>query len=367
MIGFGMLWALALLPLPLGVRAWMAPRPGRGGAGLVVPEGLAARLADAGAAAAWAGAARGALPWIIWGALVLALAQPRVVAPQPLIGVEGRDIVLAIDLSGSMEQKDFVLDGAPARRLDVVARVAADFVRGRVGDRVGLVVFGDTAYVAAPPSFDVAAVARSVEGMVIGLAGRSTAIADGLGLALKRLEGSDAPGRVVILLSDGANTAGRVDPVAAAGLAASLGIRVHTIAMGPQARSEGASARGAVDDITLAAIAQAAGGRAFRVRSSADMAEVAAELDRMETSPTEAPRAEVYRALWPWPAAVALAAALVCLGLDLGRGGGWGRLMDRWRRLRPGAAGRRSVPGGAAAAGSGAAVSGAAGGGGWPT
>lgn len=317
--GLAFPWALLLLPLPLLARRLIPARAG-GEAAVRVPGAIEAAL-QPGLGSALALAGRRLMPAILWAALVLALAGPRVLAGSPVIGAEGRDILFAIDLSGSMEIVDFELDGAPARRIDVVRRIAADFVRGRAGDRVGLVVFGDRAYVAAPPSFDVAAVARAVEGMVIGLAGRSTAIADGVGLALKRLAGSQAPSRVVILLSDGANTAGAVDPVAAGALAGELGVRVHTIALGPQSRSEGANDRAAVDDITLAAIAEASGGRAFRVRDTAEMAAVSAELDRMETSPTPGPRVEAWAELWPWPAGLALVTALAMLGIGVRRGG----------------------------------------------
>jgi Ca-activated chloride channel family protein len=250
------------------------------------------------------------LPWILWVALVAALAGPRVPLTAEAAPPSGRDVILTIDLSGSMERDDFVLDGRPAARIAVVQRLAADFVRGRRGDRVGLVVFGERAYVAAEPSFDVDAVAQAVEGMTIGIAGRSTAISDGLGLSLKRLERSDAPTRVVILLSDGANTSGDIAPADAAALAAELGVRVHTIALGPLALSEGNADRNAVDDVTLRAIADASGGTAFRVRTPEDFLTVNDALDALEPNPGDAPRTAVWRDLWPWPASVAFLAAL---------------------------------------------------------
>jgi len=303
--------ALLLAPLPLLALRLLPPAPVESGA-LLTPERIGA-AATARARPARATAARLAAPWLAWLALVAALAGPQTLTQTRALPASGRDVVLAIDLSGSMEREDFTLDDAPAARIDVVRRMAAAFARGRGGDRLGLVVFGDQAYVAAPLSFDVEAVAQAVEGMTIGLAGRSTAISDGLGLALKRLAASDARSRVAILLSDGTNTAGSVAPADAAALAAAMGVRVHTIAMGPLALSEGSTDRNAVDDVTLAAIAQASGGTAFRVRSQADFAAVNAALDALEASPTEQGVALARRALWVWPAALALLAALVAL------------------------------------------------------
>ncbi|SEA79612.1 VWA domain-containing protein [Rubrimonas cliftonensis] len=313
--GFADPWALLLAPLPLLMLRY-GPRARAASAAMAAPESVSAMSRGAEAALA---ARMGATlaPWVAWLALLLALAGPRTLENAPVAPPSGRDVLLAIDLSGSMERQDFVYRGAQARRIDVTRRVAADFVRGRAGDRVGLVVFGDHAFVAAAPSFDVEAVAQALEGMTIGVAGRSTAISDGLGLALRRLDRSDAPSRVVILLSDGTNTAGMVRPQEAAALAAEMGVRVHTIALGPLARGEGSQDRNAVDDVTLAQIAHASGGAAFRVRDGEDFRAVDAALDALEPSPTDAPRIAAWRDLWPWPAALSLLAA--ALSLALGR------------------------------------------------
>jgi Ca-activated chloride channel family protein len=312
MIGLSDPWALLILPLPLLALRYGPPARARGAA-LAAPEAVVA-LAGAREGAARARLGASGFAWIAWVALVVALAGPRTLMVAEAAPPSGRDLMLAIDLSGSMEIADFTLDGQPARRVDVVRRLAADFVRGRAGDRVGLVVFGDQALVAAPPSHDVEGAAQAVAAMEIGVAGRSTAISYGLGLALKRLAASDAPSRVIILLSDGTNTAGDVPATDAARLAADLGVRVHTIAMGPLARGEGSTDRNAVDDVTLAEIAAASGGQTFRVRDADDFAAVNATLDRLEATAGEAPETAVWRAWWPWPAAAALAAALAALG-----------------------------------------------------
>ncbi|WP_258869791.1 VWA domain-containing protein, partial [Paracoccus thiocyanatus] len=173
------------------------------------------------------------LPALAWAALVLALAGPQVDRSSGMLPASGRDIVLAIDLSGSMLKQDFQLDGQPVSRLQAVKRTAASFVAARQGDRIGLVIFGDRAYFAQPLTFDVASVARAIDEAQVGISGRATAISDGLGLAMKRLAASDAPSRVIVLMSDGVDTSGKVRAPDAARLAARHGIRIHSVALGP--------------------------------------------------------------------------------------------------------------------------------------
>ncbi len=230
--------------------------------------------------------------------------------PVPDRTASGRDIMLAIDLSGSMAIEDFTLDGETVSRLDAVKRVATRFVAARRGDRVGVVIFADRAYVAAPLSWDLTAVARAIDSAEIGLTGRSTAISDGLGLALKRILADPAKSRVIVLLSDGRDTAARLDPRQAARLAAENGVRVHTIALGPEDMEERPASRDAVDIATLRAIAEMSGGTTWRVRNMADLTAMAADLDKLEPNPSERPPLIEQRPLWPWPAAAALAFGL---------------------------------------------------------
>ncbi len=195
--------------------------------------------------------------------------------------MSGRDIMLVLDVSGSMEAKDFTLDGQPVRRLDAVKAVTRDFLRRRAGDRIGLVFFAENAELAAVPTFDIAAIQDVLADTEIGMLGRSTAIGDGLGLALKRLKDSSSASKVVVLLSDGANTAGIVSAQAAAQLARALGVRVHSIALGSDtAAGEGAAEQ--VDAAALEAIAATTGGEAFRVRTTDDLRTVTAAIDALE-------------------------------------------------------------------------------------
>ncbi|WP_407068125.1 VWA domain-containing protein [Methylobacterium crusticola] len=225
----------------------------------------------------------------------------------------GREIVLALDLSGSMERIDFALDGRTTSRLAAVKRVGADFIRRRAGDRIGLVIFADQADVAAAPSFDTAAVARALEEARIGLVGRSTGIGDGLGLALKRLADAPGPAKVVILLSDGANNAGQTTPRDVAILARELGVRVHTIALGPRDLADADGEQDVVDSEALRDVAATSGGRFFRVRTSDDLAAVADAIDALEGGSARAPPVPLRRDLWPWPGAVALMSAVALL------------------------------------------------------
>ncbi|MGU3556598.1 VWA domain-containing protein [Methylobacterium radiotolerans] len=318
-------WALLALPLPL-LAARLIPAEPEGGSGaLRVPATLVAG-ARSGADRAARGRRRALLTWTLWIALVAALSGPRLVMPAAALPASGREIMIAMDLSGSMERRDFALDGETVNRLTAVKRVGTDFIRRRAGDRIGLVIFADQAYVAAAPSFDTAAVARALDEATIGISGRSTGIGDGLGLALRRLDPRDAggeaapgskpgekPAKAVILLSDGANNAGQTAPKDVAELARELGIKVYTIALGPRDMADADGEQDVVDTETLRDMARASGGEAFRVRTTEDLVRVADAIDRLEGGRALAPPLPLRRDLWPWPAALALLAAAALL------------------------------------------------------
>lgn len=300
---------LLLLGLPLLVH-FLAPRQVRAGAALVVPEGVGRHILSGTSPGAVYAQRQLIAPLAVWVLLVVALAGPRVLAPQQALPMSGRDLILALDLSGSMVRDDFELDGEQVTRLAALKAVGAEFARARAGDRLGLVVYGSDAYVAAAPTFDTDAVARSIEEMVIGISGRATNIGDGLGLSLKRLEQSDAESRVIILLSDGSNNAGAATPRDVAALAERMGIRVHTIAMGPVSREEAPEDRGMVDVETLRAMAELSGGRMFRVSTTDDLRAAAETLNALEPTARAGLAAQTYRGFWIWPS---LLAGLICL------------------------------------------------------
>lgn len=313
-------WALLLLPLPL-LAARLIPAEAEGGSGaLRVPASLVARAPD-GAEVAARGRRRTVLVWTLWAALLAAFAGPRLVLPATALPASGREIMLAMDLSGSMERRDFALDGETVNRLVAVKRVGADFIRRRAGDRIGLVIFADQAYVAAGLTFDTASVAHALEEATIGLVGRSTGIGDGLGLALRRLQPQEAGGdpsrpatsKAVILLSDGANNAGQTTPKDVAALARDLGIKIHTIALGPRDMADADGEQDVVDTETLRDMAQVSGGKAFRVKTTEDLIAVAEAIDTLEGGRAKAPPVRLRRDLWPWPASLALACAALLL------------------------------------------------------
>lgn len=295
--------ALLLLPVPLLARLLPIART-QGRSALRVAPGTFAAALPARGGEDWGGQAVLVAAWI---ALVVALAGPQVPATRELVTASGREILLALDLSGSMLKEDFVLDGKPLSRLEAVKRVAARFAAARQGDRIGLVIFGNRAYVAQPPTFDVASVARAIEVAQIGISGRSTAISDGLGLATRRIMGSEATTKVVVLLSDGVDTSGKVQATDVARLAASHGVRVHTIALGPNDLENQPASRDAVDAVSLREIAEVGGGTSFRVRSMADLEAMAATLDQLEPNPMKRPPLRYWRPLWMWPGGAALA------------------------------------------------------------
>ncbi|MGC3940650.1 VWA domain-containing protein [Roseobacter sp. EG26] len=312
-------WVLLLLPLPLLAARLLRTGQVSGGA-LRVPDRVGAGLVAAGQGRvdAFRISSRQGLPWLIWALLVIALSGPRDLAPVSALKVSGRDLAIVLDLSGSMVRDDFDLDGRQVTRLEAVTTVGADFARRRAGDRLALVVFGSEAYFAAPFSFDTEAVARRIEEAAIGISGRATNISDGLGLALKRLSTSGAVSRVVILLSDGVNNAGATNPRGVAELAAQMGVRVHTIALGPKDLTTAeAGERGVVDAATLRAISDISGGESFRVRTTDDLISVTQALDALEATDGDGLAAEVYRDYWIWPAGASIILSLLLAWRDL--------------------------------------------------
>jgi Ca-activated chloride channel family protein len=311
-------WLLLLLPLPWVVRRWWPPATGGFRAALFAP--FAGAIAATGAESGPAAVARWrlAMAALAWLCLLAAAARPQWLGEPVNLPQTGRNLMLAIDVSGSMETPDLALDGSQATRLDVVRQVAGDFVEHRGGDRVGLILFGTRAYLQSPLSFDHITVRHFLDEAVIGVAGRETAIGDAIGLAVKRLR--EAPGgeSVLILLTDGQNTAGAVAPRQAAELAAQSGLRIYTIGIG----AEQMQVRGLLgtrlvnpaadlDEATLKAIAAATGGLYFRARSREDLAAVYARLDELEPVAGRERIVRPVTALFPWPLGMALALSLL--------------------------------------------------------
>ncbi|MEN4905115.1 VWA domain-containing protein [Luteimonas sp. TWI1437] len=309
-------WMLLALPLPWALRRWWPPVRSEGDALRVPYVGLDAIAAPTagrgGARASW-------LLWAAWALLCIAAARPQGVGPPEHPPRTARDLMLAVDLSGSMSEEDMVIGRRAVDRLTAAKAVIADFLERRAGDRIGLIVFGQRAYAVTPMTFDRDSVRQQLDRTVVGLAGRETAIGDAIALAVRRLQDGEGD-RVLVLLTDGVSNAGALSPQKAAELARDAGLRVHTIAFGSD--EDGLQMLGfrlpgggepAIDEAALQAIAETTGGRAFRARDTESLAGIYAEIDRLEPVETPGPalRARVER--YPWP----LAAGCVLLMLVL--------------------------------------------------
>ncbi len=320
MISLAAPWALILLPLPLVVW-WLVPPHRQRVPALRFP--FFRRIVEAAGAAPRAGAVvmtrsrlQMAASSLVWLLIVLALARPERVGAPVEITRAARDVVLAIDISGSMDTRDFATpDGGPKQRLAAVRDVVRGFVEQREGDRMALIVFGTKAYVQAPLTEDLRTITDLLDHTEVGMAGPHTALGDAIGLAIRTFEASDVKERLLILLSDGTDTGSRMSPVNAAAIAASRGVEIHTIAVGdPDATGEGR-----VDTAALKAIAERTGGAAFFAGDEAGLEDVYARIDElapreMETLSYRPRQSLAYLALL----AAALVGTLTVLGLHLG-------------------------------------------------
>jgi Ca-activated chloride channel homolog len=320
-------WLLLALPLPLLARRWLPESARLQAAGLRVPSlGRFAMLTDR-------RQTEQLLNWRFWVAavawvlLVVAAARPEHIGDELEVPVSGRNLMLAVDLSGSMDQKDFELGSRRVDRLTATKAVASDFISRREGDRIGLILFGERAYLQVPLTLDRETVKVLLLEAFIGLAGEKTAIGDAITLAVKRIHDQqvDASEQVLVLLTDGANTAGEVDPMKAAELAQQVGLRIYTIGIGAE-QLEVASLIGGrrsinpsadLDEATLTKIAELTGGRYFRAKDTAGLQDIYRLLDELE--PVEEPESgfRPVQSLYFWPlgGAFALAAFLCLAGL----------------------------------------------------
>lgn len=317
-------WWLLALPLPWLARRLLPPRRSASAA-LKVPfdERLEAIATQGGGAT---GGGMHALAWLAWGLLCVAAARPQQLGPAIAPPQTGRDLMLAVDLSGSMSEEDMQLGDNVVDRLTAAKAVLADFLDRRAGDRIGLLVFGQRAYTLTPLTLDRDSVREQLRDSVVGLAGRETAIGDAIGLAVKRLRSQQAGQRVVILLTDGVNTAGALTPLKAAELAKNDGVRVHTIAFGGEGglsvfgfRLPTPSGDDEIDEATLQTVARTTGGRFFRARDTESLAGIYAEIDRIEPVQRPGQRVRPRIERYGWPLAAALGLALLAFAVPLRR------------------------------------------------
>jgi len=320
-LSFAWPFSLLLLPLPWLLHKLLPEATALKEAGLKVPSFRGFRMLTGRSASESLMNWRFWLALLAWLLLVVAAARPERIGDELDVPVAGRNLMLAVDLSGSMDQKDFELNDRKVDRLTATKAVASDFIRRREGDRIGLILFGERAYLQVPLTLDRETVRILLLEAFIGLAGEKTAIGDAITLAVKRIHESDESGsdQVLVLLTDGANTAGEVDPLKAAELAEQVGLKIYTIGIGAD-QVEVASAIGGrrrinpsadLDEDTLTNIAALTGGRYFRATDTATLQDIYRLVDELE--PVDEPETgfRPVQSLYYWP----LGAAVVLVGL----------------------------------------------------
>ena len=261
------------------------------------------------------------LSLLAWCLVVLSASRPQWLGDTISINISGRDMMIAVDLSDSMRAEDFEINGQPVNRLNATKSIATEFIENRRGDRLGLILFGSRAYLQAPLTFDTRTINQLLLESAIGLAGERTAIGDAIGLAIKRLDANPQGTQVLILMTDGANTAGEVTPIKAAKLAAQRGLKIYTIGIGSDEiehrswfglRKPNPAAQ--LDEKSLREIAWLTGGRYFRAHDTQRLAEIYALLDELEPLDKDEQPFRPTSALFYWPLAFALLlAAIICL------------------------------------------------------
>ena len=312
MFDFQWWWAFTLLPLPWFIYKFVKPCSPQSPIHLPrLPAGIneqqtVSRLSTV-------------LMILFWICLIVALARPVWYGDPIQIEPEHRDMMLAVDLSGSMKIKDMVIgNNSTTDRLTAVKGVLHNFIKKRQGDRLGLVLFADHGYLQTPLTLDRNTVSQQLDRAVLGLIGESTAIGEGLAVATKTFINSKAPQRVIILLSDGANTAGIIDPIEAASLAQENDVIIYTVGVGADEMHQRNLFGSRVinpsldlDEKALTKIAEMTGGQYFRARNPEDLEKIYGIIDELEpistVKQTWRPRDEIFR----WPLFIALTLSVV--------------------------------------------------------
>ena len=320
MINFELPMMLLFLPLPLLVRYFSGVTTSSREAALRVPflEEFSTQTAMSTRtmSVAW----KTLLATMAWALLVLAVMRPLWIGEFIELPVTGRDMMMVVDLSGSMQEEDFIINNQRVDRLTALKYVAGDFIDRRVGDRIGLILFGDRAYLQAPLTLDRETVKTLLYESVIGLAGRATAIGDAIGLAVKRLRDQKNSNRILILLTDGANSAGEVEPLEAAKLAAKEGLKIYTIGIGADEMiiesffgAQRVNPSADLDEDALTNIAELTGGQYFRARDTEALNKIYAKLDELEPIEQDVKRFRPMKSLFYWPLSLSVLLTAILL------------------------------------------------------
>jgi len=316
---------LSLLLL-LPVLAWLKGRRGRSPAFLYSSVKLVEGLTRA--RRSRAGGFLAALRWLVLLVLILALAQPRLtIGGGTTVKASGVDIAVAFDLSGSMLSEDFVVKGERVNRFNMARSVLKGFIDERPADRIGLVVFASQAYIATPLTLDHEFLHANLDRLEIGSINQNqTAIGDGLGTAVNRLRDLKSKSKIIILMTDGVNNAGKLNPLLAADAAAALGAKVYTVGIGvqgtaPMPEIDMFGRKGyrdmpvEIDEVTLQKIADTTGGKYYRADNAERFQEIYAEIDKLEKTEATINKYTEFKELFPWLVAGGLALLLVELVL----------------------------------------------------
>ena len=261
---------------------------------------------------------------IAWLSLVTAIARPVNIGDPVALPTTGRDILLAVDISGSMEREDMIINGRQVNRLYAVKSVVSEFVNTREGDRLGLILFGERAYLQTPLTFDTKTLQDLLIEAQIGFAGNGTAIGDAIGLSVKKLKERPDSNRVLILLTDGSNTAGVLSPSEASDIAKKAKVKIYTIGIGDgRQRNQGLFGQTLVnqnndlDERTLTAIADLTGGKYFRARDPRELRSIYDQLNKLEPIDQDEELLRPITSLFHWPLILFLTCSLLIILIRL--------------------------------------------------
>ncbi|HXR46738.1 MAG TPA: VWA domain-containing protein [Candidatus Limnocylindrales bacterium] len=292
---------LLLLLLLLPLAAWLKGRRGSPPAFLYSSVRLVAGLT--GVRRSRVGALLAALRWLVLALFILALAQPRLTKSTTEVKASGIDIVVALDLSGSMNTPDYEVSGQRISRFNLAKSVLEKFVGERPDDRIGLVVFAARAFLASPLTLDHDFLLDNIDRLEIGtINSDATAIGDGLVTALNQLRDLKAKSKIIVLMTDGGNNSGQIDPDTAAAAAAALGVKVFTVGLGNRelVQAMGLPPGYLPDDDALQKISQTTGGTFYRAENSEKLRQIYAEINRMEKTEAVVNKFTEYQELFPW-------------------------------------------------------------------
>lgn len=317
MIHFEWPWLLLALPLPLLIY-WLPSKKQSQSAALKIPHLLG------GVTAVQYSNSKNKAPLailtLVWILTVLSATRPQWLGEPIDIPTEGREMMIAVDLSGSMQVEDMELNGNTVNRLDMLKVLLGDFIERRQGDRLGLILFGDDAYMQTPMTFDKKTVKQMLEETVLGLVGKKTAIGDAIALAVKRFDEKKDSNRVLVLLTDGQNTAGKITPDQALELAVDKNVTIYSIGIGADVMLQRSlfgtrkvNPSSELDEGTLSKMAEQTGGRYFRARDSQSMSQIYQLLDNLEPVEQEQQQMRPLTALFYWPLGIAAAISFLYL------------------------------------------------------